>query len=146
MYNHYYKGTNKYQRFKMIVNRINYFKQYYLDIYSECGNYISEYDSTYRSIQGYNIDLQLLVNAWINDYQTEQLGLGPNFTLRVDSEGGFGVSTDNCYRDFMIEAAYRDYILQVIDSNHIINFDTSDLDVTNQIRLKLSNCLRLNIQ
>lgn len=127
----------------MVSNITNYFKQYYLNMHSECGNYISEYDSTYRNIQGYNINIEILVHAWMSDYQTEQLGLGPNFTLRVDSEGGFGISINDCYKDIMIEAAYRDYILQLIDPNHIINFDTSDLDVTNQIRVKLSNYLRL---
>ncbi len=121
----------------MIQGNIKYFKDYYLDIYSDCVNYMSEYDSVFRSISSLNIDIRNLVCAWLSDYDSEILGIGPEFTLRVELEGGLDGTTDNCHRDMMIESAYRDYILNRIDPHHIIDFETSDYNVTVQIKNKL---------
>jgi hypothetical protein len=44
---------------------------------------------------------------------------------------------DEVYRDFMIEAAYRDFILEIVDPNNNINWDTSDTSVSQQIHTKL---------
>ncbi len=122
----------------MFINRITFFRNYYLDSYDQCLEYELIYNSTYNRLVSFNQEIKYLVDAWINDYELERIGIGPDFTLRVEQqERVFDNSSNEVYKDFMIEAAYRDYILDKLDSEKNINFDTSDINVANQIIIKL---------
>ncbi len=121
----------------MSVNRITFFRDYYLDTNAQCSNYMQDYTSTYNRLVDFDQDIRNLVDAWESDYEQEAIGIGPQFTLRVEQEGGFVNSMDEVYRDFMIEAAYRDFILEIVDPNNNINWDTSDTSVAQQIHTKL---------
>ncbi len=119
------------------MNRITFFKNYYLDSYNKCANYNEDYNNTYNRLVSTNQNIRYLVDVWVKDYESEKIGIGPNFTLIVEHEGGFFSASNEVYKDFMIEAAYRDYILENLDYERKINFYTSDFNVANQIIIKL---------
>ncbi len=125
----------------------NFFRDYYLDCYQECSNYINAYVNTYERMVGLdrtrtNIrNISELIDAWDDDFEQEEMGIGPQFTIKVEELGGFVDSSGDVHEDFMIEAAYRDYILQIINPNNNINFDTSDINVARQIKIKVTQYL-----
>ena len=130
----------------MTNHEINFFRDYYLDTNPLCSNHIDAYNTTRSRLSSFRINIRTLVNAWMTDYETESIGIGPEFTLEVERDGGFVNTTDAVQRDFMIEAGYRDFILEQLDSNRNIDFDTSDLIVANQIKVKLIQYVNLMSQ
>ncbi len=130
----------------MSANRIYFFRDYYLDTNPLCSNHIEAYNATYNRLSSSRINIRILVNTWMADYQTDSIGIGPEFTLEVERDGGFVNTMDTVQRDFMIEAGYRDFILEQLDSNRNINFDASDLNVADQIKIKLNQYVDLMSQ
>jgi hypothetical protein len=130
----------------MTDHKINFFRDYCLDTNQLCSNYIDAYNATYNRLFSSRTNIRTLVNAWMADYQTASIGIGPEFTLEVERDGGFVNTMDTVERDFMIEAGYRDFILGQLDSNRNINFDASDLNVANQIKVKLNQYMDLMAQ
>ena len=99
----------------MTNHEINFFRDYYLDTSPLCLNHIDAYNATRSRLSSFRINIRTLVNAWMTDYETESIGIGPEFTLEVERDGGFVNTTDAVQRDFMIEAGYRDFILEQLD-------------------------------
>jgi len=110
-----------------------FFREYYKQSYPICNNYIDQYNRIKVIVNSFNSScINEIVNKWIEDYENGDRITGPNFTLKIESLIN---SDDNIIeKDFMTEAAVRDYIINNIQG---INYNTSDEEVCRQIYEKL---------
>ena len=120
---------------------ITYYKDYYQQIYESCYKFNDIYYSKKRNIK--HSEIIACINSWIKDFENNEsfgIGIGPEFSdciKQIEQKYKDNKANDdeqtNIEKIWMIESAYRDFILGKLDYDETINYFDSDYTVKNKI-------------